>query len=84
MIFNQYEDEHPLEYAFAFKGGGKGSSGPSQAQIDAEKAQAEELKSLQAKEDARVAAMGRKRQGRATLISGSELGQQDLKQTLGE
>lgn len=61
-----------------------GAPAKSQAQIDAEKAQQKELEDLQKKEDARVAAMSRKRQGRASLISGSETGQaQDLKTTLG-
>jgi hypothetical protein len=79
----ELEDNDPRSFMYAFKGGGKGASGPSAAQIEAERAQAAELKSLQEKEDARVKAMGRKRQGRASLISGSETGQADLKQTLG-
>lgn len=79
----ELEDSDPRSFMYAFKGGGKGAPKVSQAQIDAEKAQKEELKSLQAKEDARVEAMGRKRQGRASLISGAETGQADLKQTLG-
>lgn len=68
--------------AFAFKGGK--SAKKSQAEADAEKAQAEELATLQAQEDARAAAMQRKRRGRASLLSGSEEGQtKDLKKTLG-
>ena len=65
----------------AHKGGGKGgSSGPSAAQIAAETAQAKELADLQAKEDSRVEAMGRRRRGRASLLSGEETG---MKETLG-
>ena len=50
----------------------------SQAQIDAENAQQAELKDLQAQEDARTAAMARKKRGRASLISGSETGNSTL------
>ena len=60
--------------------GGKGASGPSKAQLDAEAAQTIELKNLQLKEDARAAAMGRSRRGRASLLSGEETG---MKETLG-
>jgi hypothetical protein len=60
--------------------GGKGASGPSAAQIAAEEAQTKELADLQTKENARVEAMGRKRRGRASLISGEETG---MKETLG-
>jgi hypothetical protein len=59
---------------------GKGASGPSAAQIEAEAAQTIELKNLQLKEDARAAAMGRSRRGRASLLSGEETG---MKETLG-
>jgi hypothetical protein len=58
---------------------GKGASGPS-AQIEAEAAQTKELADLQLKEDARAAAMGRSRRGRASLLSGEETG---IKETLG-
>ncbi len=75
--FNQYESTHPLEFAFAFK---KGGSKPTEAQKKAEIAQEKELADLQAKEDSRTAAVGRKRRGRASLISGTEEG---LKKTLG-
>jgi len=64
----------------AHKGGKGGSSGPSAAQVTAEKAQVKELADLTKKEDSRVAAMSRKRRGRASLITGDETG---LKQTLG-
>lgn len=64
----------------AHKGGGKGSKGPSAAEIAAQKAQEKELADLQAKEDARSKAMLRARQGRASLLSGEETG---MKQTLG-
>ena len=61
--------------------GGKGSApGPSKAQVVAEAAQTKELDDLQLKEDARVAAMGRRRRGRASLLSGEETG---MKETLG-
>ena len=61
-----------------------GAPSKSQAQIDAENAQAKELADLQAKEDARIAAMGRKRRGRASLLSGSEMGDENgLKTNLG-
>ena len=75
--FNQYESAHPLEFAFAFKGKG---ARPTKAQKEAEAAQAKELEDLQAKEDSRTAAVGRKRRGRASLISGTEEG---LKKNLG-
>ncbi len=58
----------------------KVASGPSKAQIEAEAAQTIELKNLQLKEDARAAAMGRSRRGRASLLSGEETG---MKETLG-
>jgi hypothetical protein len=79
-ITNHYDMEHPLSFTLAFKGGKGGQKGPSKAQVEAEKAQAKELKDLQAKEDARVKAMDRKRQGRASLLSGDETG---LKDSLG-
>jgi len=63
MIWEEYE---------LFKG--KGASGPSEAEIRAQKAQEQELSSLQAKEDSRMAAMNRKKRGRASLISGTEEG----------
>lgn len=75
-ITDHYNMEHPLAFTIAFKGG-KGAPKVSKAQVDAEKAQAKELKDLQAKEDARVKAMGRKRQGRASLLSGDETGLKD-------
>ena len=64
----------------AHKGGGKGARSPSKAQLDAEAAQTKELENLQLKEDARAAAMGRSRRGRASLLSGEETG---MKETLG-
>ena len=76
--FNQYESDHPLEFAFAFKGG-KGA-GQTKAQKEAQEAQDKELADLTAKEEARTAAVGRKRRGRASLISGTEEG---LKKNLG-
>lgn len=65
--------------------GGKGAPKPTAAQLEAEAAQAKELADLEAKEQARIEAMGRRRRGRASLLGGSELGQatEDLKQTLG-
>ncbi len=74
-LFNEFEDMHPMEFAFAFKG--KGSKGPSKAQIAAEEAQKKELADLQAKEDSRKDAMARGRRGRASLISGEETGLKD-------
>ena len=59
---------------------GKGASSPSKAQIEAEEAQSKELADLKLKEDARAAAMGRSRRGRASLLSGEETG---MKETLG-
>ncbi len=74
-----YDMEHPLNATIAYKGGGKGgSSGPSKSQIRAEEQQKKELADLQAKEDARVDAMGRKKRGRASLISGEETGKATL------
>ena len=63
----------------AHKGGG--APGPSAAQLEAEAAQKNELADLKAKETSRVDAMGRKRRGRASLITGDETG--DKKQNLG-
>lgn len=63
-----------------------GSRGPSAAEVAAQKAQAKELADLEAKEEARTKAMGRKRRGRASLLTGSETGDKDVKkkqQTLG-
>lgn len=68
------------EVPFTYNKGGKGASGPSAAQIEAEEAQKKELADLTMKEEARTKAMGRKRRGRASLLSGEETG---LKQTLG-
>ena len=53
--------------------------GQSQAEKDAEAAQSKELADLQSKENARLAAMDRRR-GRSSLLSGAETG---LKETLG-
>jgi len=64
----------------AHKGGKGGSSGQSAAQRRLEAAQIKELADLEKKEDSRVAAMSRRRRGRASLISGDEAG---LKKTLG-
>ena len=65
----------------AHKGGGKGSApAPSKAQVEAEEAQKKELADLTAKEEARTAAMGRKRRGRASLLTGTEEG---MKESLG-
>lgn len=52
----------------------------SQAQIDAETAQAEELTRLKEKETSMKAAMSRRRRGRASLISNDERG---VRSTLG-
>lgn len=84
-IINEYSlsNENPLSHIFAYKGGGKGSSKQSQAEKDAEAAQAKELADLEAKEEARVEAMSRKRRGRGSLISGDETGDTGLKKTLG-
>lgn len=70
----------------AHKGGGKGDPSKSQAQIEAEQAQAQELATLQKKEQSRVEALGRSRRGRASLLSGTETGSfvnNMLKQSLG-
>ena len=61
--------------------GGKGSKGPSAAEKEAAAAQKKELADLTAKEESRVKAMGRKRRGRASLLSGDEGG---MKQSLGQ
>ena len=83
-IINEHElkDNHPLSFLYAYKGG-KGSPKTSQAEIDARKAQTEELAALEAQEASRTEAMARKRRGRASLISGDEMGNTQLKQTLG-
>lgn len=60
-------------------GGGK-PKGPSAAQVAAEKRQADELIKLKKQEDSRIKAASRKKQGRASLISGEETG---LSDTLG-
>lgn len=52
----------------------------SEAQIKAEKSQAEELDRLTKKEDSMKAAMKRRRRGRGSLISGDERG---VRSTLG-
>jgi len=78
--FNQYESKHPLEFAYAFKGGKGGSVSQMKKDLMAADAQAKELKSLQDKEDSRKSALGRKRKGRASLISGTDTG---LKKNLG-
>ena len=82
-LLNEFglENSNPLSHVFAFKGG---APSKSQAQIDAEKAQAEELATLKKQEESRVAAMNRKKRGRASLISGSETGENQLKSKLGE
>jgi hypothetical protein len=78
---NEWDIEHPLNLDKAFKGGGAPAApAKSQAQIDAEKAQEQELADLKAKEESRTAAMARKRRGRASLLTGDETG---MKQTLG-
>ena len=71
-------------FEYELQKGGKSQSGPSEAEVAAQKAQEKELADLQAKEDARVAAMGRRKRGRASLISGSESGDESgLSNTLG-
>lgn len=77
MKLNEWDINDPRNLDKAFKGG---APAKSQAQIEAEEAQARELKDLQAKEDARVKAMQRKRAGRASLLSGEETG---MKESLG-
>ena len=64
---------------------GKNDTGPSGAEQKGITAQDKELADLKKKEDARKAAMGRKRQGRGSLLSGSETGVvgQQLKNLLG-
>lgn len=57
-----------------------GGPSKSQAQKDAEARQAEDLKKLEAKEDAQQKALKRRRRGRASLISGDEGG---VRETLG-
>ena len=52
----------------------------SASQVKAEKHQTAEIARLTKKEDSMKAAMGRKRRGRASLISGDERG---IKNTLG-
>ena len=56
---------------------GKGYS-KSEAEQDAELAQSEELETLSAQEQARKDAMSRKKRGRASLLTGDELGQDKL------
>jgi len=51
-----------------------GGNKKTQAQVDAEKRQSEEAAKLKNQEEKRIAAAGRKRQGRASLISGAETG----------
>ena len=63
--------------------GGKGAKGPSDAEIQAQEQQKRELADLSRKEDARVKAMGRKKRGRASLLSGAETGAPKLKESLG-
>lgn len=58
-----------------------GGNKKSQAQVDAEKRQADEAAKLKNQEEKRIAAAGRKRQGRASLISGAETGERS--ETLG-
>lgn len=64
---------------FKLEKGGKGSTSTSksQAEIDAEAAQTEELAELEAQETARTDAMKRKRRGRASLMTGDETGMKD-------
>lgn len=66
-----------MDYITCYKGGGGGQSA---AQAELEKAQAEELATLKAKEESRIAGMNRARRGRSLLISGGEEG---LKTKLG-
>jgi len=62
--------------------GGSKQKGPSEAELQAQEAQKKELADLTVKEDARVKAMGRKKRGRASLITGEETGNK-LKENLG-
>jgi len=57
--------------------GGK-PKGPSAAELEAQKAQKQELADLKVKEDARTKALKRKKRGRASLISGAETGEKEL------
>jgi len=66
-----------MDYITCYKGG---SSGQTAAQAELEKAQTEELTTLKAKEESRIAGMNRARRGRSLLISGGEEG---LKTKLG-
>lgn len=79
MLKNKVPTVDGYRVDMAYKG--KGAKGPSASEVAAQKAQDKELADLQLKEDARVKAMGRKRRGRASLISGAETG--TLKETLG-
>ena len=80
MLKNKVPTIDGLRVDEAHKGGGKGSKGPSKAEIEAQKAQEKELADLQAKEDARIKAMERRKRGRASLLSGEETG---MKTSLG-
>lgn len=84
-ILNEHglSDNDPLSHAFAYKG--KGAPKKTEAELEAEKAQQEELNKLKAQEESRTAAMSRSRRGRASLLSGSETGanSEDLSNTLG-
>lgn len=62
--------------------GGK-PQGASQSQLDAESRQKAEIEKLNKQEQQRIKAAGRKRQGRASLISGAETGTQGKQETLG-
>lgn len=84
-IINEHEleDNHPLSFLYAYKGGKGGGYTQSAAEIAADKAQTEELATLEAQEASRTEAMARKKRGRASLISGDETGNTQLKKTLG-
>lgn len=63
--------------------GSRSAPGPTPAQQRAEKRKEEELALLESQETQRKRALGRKRRGRASLISGAETGIQDRSDTLG-
>jgi hypothetical protein len=56
---------------------GRKAPGPTEAQVKAEKRKEEELALLEAQEAQRKRALGRRRRGRASLISGLSTGIQE-------
>lgn len=56
---------------------GSKSQGPTDAQVRAEKRKEEELALLSSQEEQRKRALGRKKRGRASLISGEAAGIQE-------